>query len=307
MFRLLKLAALLVVVAVLGAAGVAWVGLEGAARRAAADATAPWEKRLVWERTSTRLLPPSAVLEGAVLSNAEGDELLRARRVVLPLLPGAWTGRGAATASPRLEGFALTLDVPRDDAANWVEALADKALPKLEWWSGSDGTVSVRVGGRDGEAISFQGVRAKRRKYSFVLEGTVAGVAGSVARLDASWDPSGKVPVQLGLAAGPFDAGPWSAWLLAPSEGRVRGGRATIDGHVGFPGSAVGFEGALDVKDVFVEGADSKPGAFENAVRRGNGNARFEIVLQGPFAAGADWSQRSRDAVGSAAAKAKTK
>jgi len=309
MLRLLKLAALIVAVAVLGAVGVAWLGLEGAARRAAADATAPWakEKRLSWDRVSTRLLPPSAVLEGAVLANAEGDELLRARRVVLPLLPGAWTGRGAATASPRLEGFALTLDVPRDDAANWAEALADKALPKPEWWSGSDGTVSVRVGGPDGAAISFADVRAKRRKYSFVLEGTVSGVAGSSARLDASWDPSGRTPVQLGLAAGPFDAGPWSAWLLPPSEGRVRGGRASIDGHVRFPGSAIGFEGTLDVKDLFVEGADARPGVFESAVRRGNGNGRFTIALQGPFAAGADWSQRSRDAVGTAAAKPKTK
>lgn len=305
MFRLLKLAAGVVAVAVLGACGVGWLGLEGAARRAAADATTPWEKRLTWERVSTRLLPPAAVLESAVLVNAEGDELLRSRRVVLPLLPGAWTGRGVATASPRLEAFALTLDVPREDAANWAEALSDKGLPKPEWWSGSDGTVSVRIGGPDGEAISFQDVRVKRRKYSFTAEGRVAGIAGSAARLEGAWDPSGRTPVLFGLAAGPFDAGPWSGWLLPSSEGRVRGGRASLDGIVSFPGSALGFEGTLDVKDLLIEGADARPGALEEAVRRGNGNARFTITVQAPLGAGADWRTRARDSVRAAAAKSR--
>lgn len=303
MLRLLKIAALVVVVAVTGACGVAWLGLESAARRAAADATKPWQQRLTWERVSTRVLPPSAVLEGAVLVNAEGDELLRARRVVLPLLPGAWTGRGAAVASPRLEAFAITLDVPRDDPANWAEALSDAALPKSEWWSGSDGTVSVRIGGKDGEAVGFTGVRVKRRKYSFIAEGMVTDVPGSSARLDGEWDPSGRAPVQFGLSAGPFDAGPWTTWFLVPSEGRVRGGRASIDGLVTFPGTAVAFEGRLDVKDLFVEGADARPGAVENAVRKGNGNTRFAIQVQAPFANGVDWRTRTRDAIQAAAAK----
>lgn len=297
MFRLLKLALTLLVMLVVGVVGVAWIGLEGASRKAAARATAPWAKRLTWEKTSTRLLPPAAVLEGAVLVNQEGDELLRARRVVLPLLPGAWTQRGAATASPRLEGFSITLEVPRDDAPNWAEALDDGAIPAIEWWSGSDGSVLVRFGGVDAEALRFDGVRFTRRKYSIHAEGRVAGVPSSRAVLDGSWEPSGKAAPVFTLEAGPFDAAPWSAWILAPADGRVRGGRATLAGKIRFPGNAFAFDGSLATSDVLVEGADSRPGAVEAALSRGNGTASVPIAVQAPMNVGVDWRTRVRDAV----------
>ena len=303
MFRLLKLAMTLVVVLLLAACGVAWLGLEGAARKAAASTTKPWEKRLTWDRVSTRLLPPSAVLESAVLVNEEGDELLRARRIVLPLLPGAWTGRSAVTASPRLEGFTITLEAPRDDAPNWVEAMADAGLRKLEWWSGSDGAIVVRFGGAEGEAIRFEDVTIKRRKYSLHAQGRVMGVRGSSATLAGAWDPAAKTPVPFSVEAGPFDASPWTAWILPASEGRVRGGRASLDGRVTFPGTSLAFDGSLGVADLLVEGADARAGIVESALRRGNGNASFRIAVNAPLAAGVDWRARVRDAVHQAASR----
>jgi hypothetical protein len=297
MFRLLKLAVTVIVVLIVALCVAAWLGLEGAARKAAATAAKPWEKRLTWERVSTRLLPPSAVLEGALLVNAEGDELLRARRIALPLLPGAWTGRGAATASPRLEGFTITLDVPRDDAPNWVEAMTDTGLRKPEWWSGSDGAIVVRFGGADGEAIRFDDITIKRRKYSLHAKGRVTGVPGSSATLAGEWDPAGKAPISVSIAAEPFDASPWTAWILSPGEGRVRGGRAFLDGRVTFPASSLAFEGTLGVTDLLIEGADARPGSVETAIRRGNGNVSFPIAVRGPLGAAADWRTRVRDAV----------
>lgn len=303
MFRLLKLAVTVVVVLVAALCCAAWLGLEGAARKAAAGAAKPWERRLTWERVSTRLLPPSAVLEGAVLVNAEGDELLRARRIALPLLPGAWTGRGAATASPRLEGFTLTLEVPRYDAPNWVEAMSDKGLQKVEWWSGSEGAIVVRFGGADGEAIRFEDVSIKRRRYSLQAQGHVMGVPGSSAKLAGAWDPSSKAPVAFSIGAGPFDVGPWSAWILPPSEGRVRGGRASVEGRVTFPSSSFAFDGSLAVKDLLIEGADARPGTVEVALRRGNGSTSFPIAVDGALGAGVDWRTRVREAVHEAASR----
>lgn len=303
MLRLLNLAVTLVVVLVIAICGVVWLGLEGAARSAAATTVKPWQKRLTWDRVSTRLLPPSAVLEDAVLVNAEGDELLRARRIVLPLLPGAWTSRGAVTASPRLEGFALTIDVPRDDAANWAEALRDDALRRTEWWSGSDGVVVVRFGGAEGEALRFRDVTLKRRKYSLHAKGRVAGVPGSSGILEGAWDPSGKAPVAFTIDAGPFDASPWTAWILPPSEGRVRGGRVSLDGEVTFPGSSLAFEGTLGVADLLVEGADPRPGAVESALRRSSGSTVFPVAVQAPLSAGVDWRTRVRDAVHASASR----
>ena len=303
MFRLLKLALTLVVMLVVGIVGVAWIGLEGASRKAAARATAPWAKRLTWEKTSTRLLPPAAVLEGAVLVNQEGDELLRARRIVLPLLPGAWTQRGAATASPRLEGFSITLEVPRDDAPSWAEALDDGAIPAIEWWSGSDGSILVRFGGADAEALRFEDVRISRRKYSIHAEGRVAGVTSSRAVFDGAWEPSGKTAPVFTIEAGPFDASPWSAWILAPGEGRVRGGRATLAGKVRFPANTFAFDGSLATSDVLVEGADARPGAVEAALSRGNGDASFAMTVQAPMNVGVDWRTRVREAVHASATK----
>lgn len=302
MLRLVKVALTAGLVALLAGCGAAWIGLDQAARRAVAEASKPWGDRLAHARVSVRLLPPSAVMEDVVLRNAEGDELLRASRVALPLLPGAWTGKGTATASPRLEDWTFTLDVPRGDAANWAEAIGGEQLPRLEWWQGSGGTVAIRFGeGARGESLRLTQVELRRRKYSLRMTGTVEGIPGSRSSLVGDWDPSGGAPARFALSAGPFDAGPWTAWLLAPAEGRVRAGRLHLGGEVTFPARSFRFDGRLSLEDVLVEGAGGAPGSLETLLHRGNGSARLSIVVEGPYAGGADWRARTCQAIAAAA------
>ena len=302
LWRLIKAAITVVFLAIVAVFAAAWIGLDRIVKRTAADAAVPWEKRLSWERVSTRLLPPSAVLEDAVLVNAEGDELLRAERIALPLLPGAWTKRGARIASPRLEEWTLTLDVPREDAANWAEAVTG-SLPKLEWWRGSDGVVEIRFAG-GGEVLRFEDVRARRRKYSLRVEGRVDGVPGSSARLEGAWDPAGKEPAVFELEAGPFEAAPWTGWIVPSSEGRVRGGLARLSGTLTFPGRETRFDGELELRELLLEGADATPGPIESLLHRGGGTAELPLTVEGPFAAGSDWRARTQEAVRASANRA---
>ena len=294
-FRLLKAALTLAVVAVVAAGALAWVGLDRTVRAAAFEATKPFGDRLTYARVTTRLLPPSAVLEEATLRNPEGDELLAAERVVLPLLPGAFTGAGTRTASPRLERWTLTLEIPRGDAPNWAEAAASK-LPRVEWWRGKDGTIDIRFAA-ESERVRFEDVRIVRRRYSLIAEGHVAGSPASRARLSGEWDPNGRVEPRFAVALEDLPAQPWSAWLLPVNEGRVRGGSVTLDGMVSTPGETIAFDGSLSVEKLLVEGTDATPGPLEAAIRRGAGDATFAIELSGPRTAATDWAARMRTAV----------
>lgn len=303
-FRLLKAAVTLAVLAVLAAGGLAWYGLDRTARAAALEAVKPFGDRLSFARVSTRLLPPSAVLEKAVLRNPEGDELLAAERVVLPLLPGAWTGSGARTASPRLEEWTLTLDVPRADAPNWAEAAASK-LPRLEWWSGKNGAVEIRFAG-EAERVRFERVRLVRRRYSIRVEGNVAGAPASVARFGGEWDPNGSGEPRFTLAVEHLPAQPWTAWLLPPAEGRVHGGSLSLDGDITVPGDALVFEGRLLATGLLVEGTDATPGPLESALEHGGGDASFALSVRGTRTAATDWSSRVRAAVRASASGTRT-
>lgn len=294
-FRLLKAAVTLAVLAVLAAGALAWFGLERTVRAVAVEAAEPFGDRLTWTRVSMRLLPPSAVLEGAQLRNPEGDLLIAAERVVLPLLPGAWTGASARTASPRLEEWTLFLDVPRTGAPNWAEAAASK-LPRVEWWSGRDGAVELRFAG-EGERVRFERVRLVRRRYSMVVEGHVADAPASSARFTGEWDPNGRVAPRFTLELKDLPAQPWSSWLLPAAEGRVRGGNLSVTGGITVPGDALVFEGSIATAGLLVEGTDATPGPFEAAIRRGRGDATFAVEVSGTRTAATDWASRMRGAV----------
>ena len=298
MFRLLRAMLMLVGLAVVLLVGAAWLGLERAARRAADTAMAPWAKRVPWERVHARVLPPAAVLENVRLANAEGDELLRAARVVLPLRPGAWTGGSRVVGAPHLEEFTLAFAVPRREPAAWAEALLDAELPPLEWWSGERGTVEVRLGeGSDAVELRVEDVTARRRKYSLHLAGTIAGRPGSDAVLDGGWDPYGKEPPRFELRAGPLEAAPWSAWLLDAREGRVRGGALHLSGVASLAAKRLRFDGVITARELLVEGHDAKPGALEMELRRKPDGTSFRIAFDGPIAAGADWRAQVRSAI----------
>ena len=295
LMRIFKTIAVLVIVAVVAIAGIARWKLEVLARSVAARSLAG-ARTVHTGAVHARAWPPAAVVDDFSVRGAAGDEILHARRVVLPLAPGAWLGRGRAVGVPELEGFVLKLRLPRTSAAVFPAALAADALPDWPEWSATDGRIELRVG--DGPASAgmiLTEVRAARRAGTIVLEGGLEGAPSRRAHLEGN-SKDGRLVATVKL--GPLDAHAASAALL--ENAIIRGGEITFEGAWTLDARRATFRGDADARDMVVEGS-ANPGPVDARLRAGRGRARVPVLLDADLTRPVDWERALRAALESGA------
>jgi len=268
LFRIFKTIAMVFVIALAAAAGFARWKLDGLAKTVAAQALAGTPLRS--GHVHARVWPPAAVIDDLVVKSAAGDELLRAKKLVLPLGVGAWIGHGKVIGAPHAEGFLLRIRVRSESAA-----ALPAGLPDWSEWDAEDGRVELRSGaGPAPVALLLTAVTASRHGARLGLDGIVDGDPSRKAHLEGEWR-DGKLVAQAIL--GPL-AATAAAPLLVGAPAVVRGGEVTFEGTVTLDATRAAFRGDVDARDVLVEGG-ATPGSFETRLRAGRGRARVPLTL----------------------------
>ena len=286
LLRIFKTLLLLILIAGAALTGFARWKLEGLARRVAALSLAGTGVRT--GAIHARSWPPAAVIDDLVVKTASGEELLRARKVVLPLGPGAWIGHGRLTGTPLFSGFSLKLRLGRSTGIS-----LPAGLPDWPEWNASDGRVEVRAGESPAPIVlALAGVRASRRAGRITLDGTVEGEPARVAHLEGEWN-AGRLSAKTSLGALPAMGA--SALLIAPPA-IARGGEVTFEGTLVLDARRAQFRGDVDARDVIVVG-DGASSALENRLRAGRGHARIPLVFDVDVTQGADWARVVREAI----------
>ena len=293
LWRIFKAAAIVALVAVAALLGLARWKLDRVARDVARGATAG-ARSLKSATVHAQVWPPAAVMQDVEIRGDGGEIILRARSLLLPFAPGSIIGRGRTVGTPRLEGFSMTLRVPRTAGAAWPGALASAALPDWSNWVAEDGRIEVRFGDAPA-AVAFviESARLERHGAAMSLSGGVAGV-----RMQGDGEWRGRT-LSLHLATGSLDAVS-AASMLIESPAVVRGGVVSLEGVLTLDAKHASFRGDLETGDLVIEGASATPGPLERRLRSRRGRARVPIRVELDLTRGSDPARAFREAIAAA-------
>ena len=274
LFRLLKAILLAATAVVVVAALAAFLWVERQARVLAHDATAPWGSALHWQSTGVSLTPPGVALSSVRLDGADGKPLFRAARCVLPLAPGAVTGHGPKTSTPRCEDWQATLspEAAGRRSPTWTRRKAGSPSRSATRAGPSTPLRSRSTAARSPSAAASTNVRAR-----FISRGR-SRTAASRRRL-----PSAR--------STPCRSRPGSS----PPPKAAPAVRLGLDGELVARAGRLSLTGTLAADDLMVEGTGVS--SLEKAIRLRGSSAHLPIALSAPLE-GADWPAAVRRLLG---------